>query len=43
VFQIQLAKQIDTVPITRGYIEAEEERLRGRERRSLPPLRMAGE
>jgi cyclopropane-fatty-acyl-phospholipid synthase len=43
VFQIQLAKQIDTVPITRGYIEAEEERLRERERRSLPPLRMAGE
>jgi cyclopropane-fatty-acyl-phospholipid synthase len=43
VFQIQLAKRIDTVPITRNYIEREEERLRGRERKSLPPLRMAGE
>jgi cyclopropane-fatty-acyl-phospholipid synthase len=43
VFQIQLAKRVDTVPITRGYIEREEERLRKRERKSLPPLRMAGE
>jgi cyclopropane-fatty-acyl-phospholipid synthase len=43
VFQIQLGKRIDAVPITRNYIEREEERLRGRERKSLPPLRMAGE
>ena len=31
VFQIQLAKKIDTVPITRDYIRAEEERLRSHE------------
>ncbi len=43
VFQIQLAKRVDTVPITRGYIEREEERLRQRERSRPPPLRMAGE
>jgi cyclopropane-fatty-acyl-phospholipid synthase len=43
VFQIQLAKRVDAVPLTRGYIEREEERLRGLERKSLPPLRMAGE
>jgi cyclopropane-fatty-acyl-phospholipid synthase len=43
VFQIQLAKRVDAVPITRGYIEREEERLRKRERKSPPPLRMAGE
>jgi cyclopropane-fatty-acyl-phospholipid synthase len=43
VFQIQLAKRVDTVPITRGYIEREEERLRQRERKTPPPLRMAGE
>ena len=43
VFQIQLAKRVDAVPITRSYLEREEERLRGLERRSVPPLRMAGE
>jgi cyclopropane-fatty-acyl-phospholipid synthase len=43
VFQIQLAKRVDTVPITRNYIEREEERLRQRERGTPPPLRMAGE
>jgi cyclopropane-fatty-acyl-phospholipid synthase len=43
VFQIQLAKRVDAVPLTRGYIEREEERLRLRERKSPPPLRMAGE
>ena len=43
VFQIQLGKRVDVVPITRGYIECEEERLRRRERKSPPPLRMAGE
>ncbi|MFT3729933.1 MAG: cyclopropane-fatty-acyl-phospholipid synthase family protein [Hyphomicrobium sp.] len=31
VFQIQLAKKIDTVPLKRDYIESEEERLRERE------------
>jgi cyclopropane-fatty-acyl-phospholipid synthase len=43
VFQIQLAKRIDAVPTTRDYIERETERLRNRERKSPPPLRMAGE
>jgi cyclopropane-fatty-acyl-phospholipid synthase len=43
VFQIQLAKRVDAVPITRHYIEREEERLRKQERKSAPPLRMAGE
>ena len=43
VFQIQLAKRVDAVPLTRGYIERAEEQLRERERRSPPPLRMAGE
>jgi cyclopropane-fatty-acyl-phospholipid synthase len=43
VFQIQLAKRVDAVPITRGYIEREEDRLRLLERKSPPPLRMAGE
>ena len=43
VFQIQVAKRVDSVPITRGYIERAEERLRQRERGSPPPLRMAGE
>ncbi|MGD9924309.1 MAG: class I SAM-dependent methyltransferase [Pseudorhodoplanes sp.] len=43
VFQIQLAKRVDAVPVTRGYIEREEERLRKRERKIPPPLRMAGE
>jgi len=43
VFQIQLAKRVDTVPITRGYIERAEAQLRARELGSPPPLRMAGE
>jgi cyclopropane-fatty-acyl-phospholipid synthase len=43
VFQIQLAKRVDAVPITRDYIDRAEERLRKRERGSPPPLRMAGE
>jgi cyclopropane-fatty-acyl-phospholipid synthase len=43
VFQIQLAKRIDAVPVTRVYIARGEERLRKRERKSPPPLRMAGE
>ena len=43
VFQIQLAKRQDVVPTTRDYITREERRLRGIERRSHPPLRLAGE
>jgi cyclopropane-fatty-acyl-phospholipid synthase len=31
VFQIQLAKKVDTVPLTRNYIAEEEDRLRQRE------------
>jgi cyclopropane-fatty-acyl-phospholipid synthase len=43
VFQIQLAKRVDTVPLTRDYIAQEEARLRGLEARSRAPLRIAGE
>jgi cyclopropane-fatty-acyl-phospholipid synthase len=43
VFQIQLAKRVDTVPLTRDYIAQEEARLRGLEGRSRASLRMAGE
>ena len=43
VFQIQLAKRVDTVPLTRDYIAQEEAKLRGLEVRSPAPLRMAGE
>lgn len=43
VFQIQLAKRVDTVPLIRSYIEREEARLRTREHGTPPPLRMAGE
>ena len=43
VFQIQLAKRQDTVPITRDYISQEESRLRAREARRRMPLRLAGE
>ena len=43
VFQIQLAKRQDVVPLTRDYIAREEQRLRGLEGRSHPPLRIAGE
>jgi len=43
VFQIQLTKRVDAVPITRDYIEREEARLRELERSFAPPLRMAGE
>ncbi|MGJ4928255.1 class I SAM-dependent methyltransferase [Bradyrhizobium sp. HKCCYLS2038] len=41
--QIQLARRQDVVPMTRDYIHREEARLRTRERRSRPALRMAGE
>ena len=43
VFQIQLAKRQDAVPLTRDYMAREEQRLRGLEGRSHPPLRIAGE
>jgi cyclopropane-fatty-acyl-phospholipid synthase len=43
VFQIQLAKRVNAVPITRDYIPREENRLRGLERNTRAPLRMAGE
>ena len=43
VFQIQLTKRQDVVPLTRDYIAREEARLRGVERGSRPPLRLAGE
>ena len=43
VFQIQLAKRQDVVPMTRDYITREEARLRILESGSRPPLRLAGE
>jgi cyclopropane-fatty-acyl-phospholipid synthase len=43
VFQIQLAKRQETVPLTRDYIGQAEERLRSAERRAKPKLRLAGE
>jgi cyclopropane-fatty-acyl-phospholipid synthase len=43
VFQIQLAKRVDAVPLTRDYIGQEEERLRALDSRTQAPLRMAGE
>jgi cyclopropane-fatty-acyl-phospholipid synthase len=43
VFQIQLAKRQDVVPMARDYIGREERRLRGAEGECHPPLRLAGE
>ncbi len=43
VFQIQLSKRQDVVPITRDYIATEEQRLRGVEASREPRLRLAGE
>jgi cyclopropane-fatty-acyl-phospholipid synthase len=43
VFQLQLAKKQGVVPITRDYIEREEDRLRQRERKARAPWRLAGE
>ena len=43
VFQIQLTKRQGVVPMTRDYIIREAERLRAREGRQRPPLRLAGE
>jgi cyclopropane-fatty-acyl-phospholipid synthase len=42
-FQIQLAKRQDVVPMTRDYINREENRLRGVEGSTKPRLRIAGE
>lgn len=43
VFQLQLTKRQDVVPITRDYIARETARLRTLEDRRSPPLRLAGE
>ena len=43
VFQIQLTKRQDVVPMTRDYIMREEQRLRALEARHTTPLRLAGE
>lgn len=43
VFQIQMTKRQDVVPVTRDYIAQAEERLRGAEKRFQLPLRLAGE
>jgi cyclopropane-fatty-acyl-phospholipid synthase len=42
-FQIQLTKRQDVVPMTRDYINREENRLRGVEGSTRPRLRIAGE
>ncbi|AXK80526.1 class I SAM-dependent methyltransferase [Pseudolabrys taiwanensis] len=42
-FQIQLTKKQGIVPMTRDYIMREEQRLRGVEGKTRPPLRLAGE
>jgi len=43
VFQIQLTKRQDVIPMTRDYIMREERRLQAAERKRRPPLRLAGE
>ena len=43
VFQLQLTKRQDVVPMTRDYIGDAEKRLRGLEKRERRPLRLAGE
>jgi cyclopropane-fatty-acyl-phospholipid synthase len=43
VFQLQLTKRQDVVPMTRDYIGREEARLRALEGGGRPPLRLAGE
>jgi cyclopropane-fatty-acyl-phospholipid synthase len=43
VFQIQLTKRQDVVPITRDYLAREEGQLRTLESGRRPPLRLAGE
>lgn len=43
VFQIQLARRQEAVPLTRDYIAAAETKLRAAEQRAAAPLRLAGE
>ena len=44
IFQIQMTKRQDIVPLTRDYIAREETRLRGLESTACgTPLRLAGE
>ena len=43
VFQIQMARRQEAVPLTRDYIGAAEERLRSCETRRAAPLQLAGE
>ncbi len=43
VFQIQLTKRQNVVPMTRDYIVREEQRLFAAEGKQRPPLRLAGE
>jgi cyclopropane-fatty-acyl-phospholipid synthase len=43
VFQLQLTKRQDVVPMTRDYIPREEQRLLAAEGKRRPPLRLAGE
>jgi cyclopropane-fatty-acyl-phospholipid synthase len=43
VFQMQLTRRQDVVPMTRDYIVRDEARLRALEGGSRPPLRLAGE
>jgi cyclopropane-fatty-acyl-phospholipid synthase len=43
VFQLQLSRRIDAVPLTRDYIGAAEHDLEARERSGFPLQRMAGE
>jgi cyclopropane-fatty-acyl-phospholipid synthase len=43
VFQLQLAKRIDTLPLTRDYMLEEERRLRLVESQPIQPPRLAGE
>ena len=43
VFQLQLTKRQDVVPMTRDYIAREEARLRALEGGGRLPLRLAGE
>jgi cyclopropane-fatty-acyl-phospholipid synthase len=43
IFQLQLSRRQDAVPLTRDYIGPAEERLRLAERGQRPPFRLAGE
>jgi cyclopropane-fatty-acyl-phospholipid synthase len=43
VFQIQLTKRQEVVPMTRDYIMREEQRLLAAEGKHRQPLRLAGE